>query len=116
MEHLLKKVKDRDITLVVAAGNEGETHTLDQITPQDFGTDERFNFITVGGVDKQGKYYIKTTNKKDANSPGKVDIYAGAVDVTAAKYDEAGDSSTTDTGTSLAAPAVVCFHTIILLA
>ena len=94
-----------DITLVVAAGNEGRERTLDTLVPQVYGTDDRFTMITVGGVDKEGKYYIDTVQGNGQG--GVVDIYAGAVDVSAASPAEGGTSYTTAPGTSLAAPAIV---------
>lgn len=95
-----------DVVIVVAAGNDGNIVTLDQIVPQEFDTNDN-ELITVGGVSKTGLYYEKTTNKK-GQLPGQVNHYAGAMDVTLAKYD--GDDSATkvETGTSFAAPAVVC--------
>ena len=105
MELVLKKCKDQDVTLVVAAGNDGRIRTLDAIIPQAFGTDDRFSMITVGGVDNAGKYYAKTI--QGTGQGGQVDIYAGAVGVVAAKHDEADDSTFADDGTSLAAPAIV---------
>ncbi|KAI4626211.1 uncharacterized protein J4E87_004711 [Alternaria ethzedia] len=104
LELVLKKCKDQDVTLVVAAGNDGRIRTLDAIIPQAFGTDDRFSMITVGGVDNAGKYYAKTI--QGTGQGGQVDIYAGAVGVVAAKHDEADDSTLADDGTSLAAPAI----------
>jgi subtilisin family serine protease len=100
-----------DITIVVAAGNEGKSHTLDQLVPQKFGDDERFDMITVGGVNKEGKYYADTVNSRGQG--GLVNLYAGAVDVVGARHDDTDESTVTGTGTSLAAPAVVSFiHSI----
>jgi hypothetical protein len=105
LQRLLLACKDMDITLVVAAGNEGRQRTLDTLVPQVYGTDNRFSMITVGGVDKEGKYYADTVQGNGQG--GAVDIYAGAVDVSAASPAEGGTSYTTAPGTSLAAPAVV---------
>lgn len=105
MERALRKCKDKDITLVVAAGNDGAIRTLDTLTPQAFGTDDRFSMITVGGVDQAGKYYRDTIQGNGQG--GQVDIYADAVNVVAAKHDGEDDSTTPATGTSAAAPAIV---------
>ncbi|KAI4943491.1 hypothetical protein J4E91_009401 [Alternaria rosae] len=104
MERALQKCKEEDITFVTAAGNEGRSRTLDSIVPQSFGTDDRFSMITVGGVDNAGKYYVPTIQGNGQG--GQVDIYAGAVDVVCAKHNEADDSTITEDGTSLAAPAI----------
>lgn len=105
MERALSKCKDKDITLVVAAGNDGAIRTLDTLTPQAFGTDDRFSMIIVGGVDQAGKYYRDTIQGNGQG--GQVDIYADAVNVVAAKHDGEDDSTTPATGTSAAAPAIV---------
>ena len=105
MERALRKCKDKDITLVIAAGNEGAIRTLDTLTPQAFGTDDRFSMITVGGVDQAGRYYRDTVQGNGQG--GQVDIYADAVNVVAAKHDGEDDSTTSATGTSAAAPAIV---------
>ncbi|KAH6860364.1 tri m 2 allergen [Alternaria sp. MG1] len=104
MERALRKCKDKDITLVIAAGNEGAIRTLDTLTPQAFGTDDRFSMITVGGVDQAGRYYRDTVQGNGQG--GQVDIYADAVNVVAAKHDGEDDSTTSATGTSAAAPAI----------
>lgn len=110
LEHALAECKKDGITLVIAAGNEGQHLTLDSLIPQTYGTDDRFEMITVGGVDNAGKYYAKTI--QGTGQGGQVDIYAGAVGVVAAKHDEADDSTLAGDGTSLAAPAIVsiCHH------
>jgi hypothetical protein len=109
MERALAKCKKLDVTIVVAAGNIGATHTLDELVPQQFGKDNRFSMITVGGVDKEGKYYRDTVNSAGQDKGGEVNLYAGAVDVTAATHDQQDDSTQVVTGTSVAAPAVVHF-------
>ena len=50
------RCKIMDITIVVAAGNGDALHKLDELVPQEFGTDNRFIMIIVGGVDKEGKH------------------------------------------------------------
>jgi hypothetical protein len=103
-----------DITIVVAAGNDGHLRTLDELVPQEFGNDNQFDMITVGGVDKEGRYYGTTINSRGQG--GVIDLYAGAVDVVGARHDETDESTKTDTGTSLAAPAVVYrLHCVISL-
>jgi hypothetical protein len=92
------------IPVVMAAGNTGPEDTLDNFVPQAFAPDEQFPMITVGGVDKEGRYWINTVNSKGEG--GKIDLYAGSVDVTLASSD-GDDKTVVDSGTSLAAPAVV---------
>jgi hypothetical protein len=113
MERTLRKCKARDVTLVVAAGNDGAFRTLDTLVPQAFGTDDRFSMITVGGVDQTGKYYRDTVQGKGEG--GQVDIYADAVQVVAAKHDDQDDSTTTVDGTSAAAPAIVSIEQLHLI-
>lgn len=108
LERALLRCKSQDITIVVAAGNEGRLHNLDEYVPQEFGNDDRFEMITVGGVDREGKYYKHTVNSRGQG--GEVNLYAGAVDVVGADANGKDNlASRTDTGSSLAAPAVVCF-------
>jgi hypothetical protein len=108
MKRAFRKLWDMDVTIVICAGNEGRDITLDKLTPQIFG-DATNELITVGGVNKEGLYYTDTINKADGGSKGEVNLYAGAIDVTVARHDQADDSTTISTGTSLAAPAVVRF-------
>lgn len=103
-----------DITIVVAAGNSGALRTLDELVPQQFGTDDRFIMIIVGGVDKEGKYYSTTVNIGGQGAGGKVHLYAGAVDFTAHTHDQQDDSIQVVTGTSAAIPAVVRFPSTLL--
>lgn len=94
-----------DVTIVVCAGNnEGQGIALDQLTPQRLG-DATNELITIGGVSKEGVYYIETINTRSRG--GEINLYAGAIDVTTARHDQADDSTTVGQGTSLAAPAVV---------
>lgn len=72
-----------DITIVVAAGNEGTLHMLDELVPQASGADSIFSMITVGGVNKEGKYYRATVNSRGQGAGGEVNLYAGAADATA---------------------------------
>jgi hypothetical protein len=105
LRRALERCKAADITVVIAAGNDA-SRTLDTTVPQEFGTDDAFSIITVGGVDKEGKHYKDTTNsRKDAG--GKVDLYTDAIDVKVAVYNKDDNSFTETTGTSHAAPAVV---------
>ena len=108
LEHALAECKKDGVTLVIAAGNDGEHRTLDSLIPQTYGTDDRFEMITVGGVDQTGKYYAQTVQGKGQG--GQVDVYADAVQVVAAKHDDKDskdDSTAPVDGTSAAAPAIV---------
>ena len=108
LEHALAECKKDGITLVIAAGNEGQHLTLDSLIPQTYGTDDRFEIITVGGVDQTGKYYAQTVQGKEGQG-GQVDVYADAVQVVAAKHDKDSKDDSTEAvdGTSAAAPAIV---------
>lgn len=105
LERQLKKCKELDITVVIAAGNEGTSRALDDLVPQRFGTDDKFDIITVGAVDKEGRYWAKTVNSR--GNGGQIDLYAGGVQVTCASHDGTEQSTVVKDGTSLAAPAVV---------
>ena len=106
LENALAEFKKEGVTLVIAAGNEGEHRTLDSLIPQTYGTDDRFEMITVGGVDQTGKYYAQTVQGKEGQG-GQVDVYADAVQVVGAKHDDKDDSTAPVDGTSAAAPAIV---------
>lgn len=95
---------EKDIVVVVCATNVGPELSLDEQAPQDLGTPDN-PLITVGGVGKDGTYYLGTATS--AEGQGHVDLYAGAIDVTVAKHNGAFDETLQDDGTSLAAPAVV---------
>ena len=98
-----------DVAIVICAGNnEGQGLALDQLAPQRFGGDATNELITVGGVNREGVYYTETINTR--NRGGEVNLYAGAIDVTTARHDQADDSTTIGQGTSLATPAVVRFQ------
>ncbi|KAI4711179.1 hypothetical protein J4E89_003744 [Alternaria sp. Ai002NY15] len=107
LENALAEFKKEAVTLVIAAGNDGEHRTLDSLIPQTYGTDNRFEMITVGGVDQTGKYYAQTVQGKEGQG-GQVDVYADAVQVVAAKHDKDSkdDSTAPVDGTSAAAPAI----------
>lgn len=103
MDRNIPFAQENDITVVVAAGNDGMSSVfLDQITPQNLGTANN-GLITVGGLEKDGSLYKDTT--PDRGNGGSLSIYAAARDVKVASHQ--GDAEfTTGTGTSLAAPAV----------
>lgn len=107
LEYALAECKKDGVTLVIAAGNDGEHRTLDSLIPQTYGTDDRFEMITVGGVDQTGKYYAHTV--QGMGQGGQVDVYADAVQVVAAKHDKNSKDDSTEAvdGTSAAAPAIV---------
>ncbi len=105
MERALQQLWAMDVTVVVAAGNDGQFVTLDEISPQNQGTDTN-ELITVGGVDRQGVLYTDTIFP-DGDKGGALNLYAGAVNVIAAVHDGAFDATGPFTGTSVAAPAVV---------
>ncbi|KAI4656032.1 hypothetical protein J4E93_000748 [Alternaria ventricosa] len=105
LEYALAECKKDGVTLVIAAGNDGEHRTLDSLIPQTYGTDNRFEMITVGGVDQTGKYYAHTVQGKEGQG-GQVDVYADAVQVVAAKHNDKDDSTAPVDGTSAAAPAI----------
>lgn len=103
MDRNIPFAQQNDITVVVAAGNDGQSPSfLDQTSPQNLGTTENA-LITVGGLEKDGSLYPDTTS--DRGNGGALTVYAAARDVLTASPE--GDSATIlSTGTSVAAPAV----------
>jgi subtilisin family serine protease len=87
------------VPVTIAAGNDPNTF-LDQTVPQKFGTPTN-TLITVGGVDKEGKLYSKTSPPRPGRS-GHMTVFAPAVDIVVP-----GKQGTGDTGTSQAAAIVV---------
>lgn len=102
MDRNIPFAQQNDITVVIAAGNDGVSSFLDQTTPQNLGTSDNA-LITVGALEKDGSLYTDTT--PDRGNGGSISIYAPGRDVTAASKDS-DDGTTPTTGTSVAAPAI----------
>jgi subtilisin family serine protease len=112
LQRALTECWNNGITVVIAAGNEGDESHLDEFTPQNLGAISN-ELITVGGVDREGKYF-SGTNNDPTGGQGAVNLYAGAIDVISAV--KTGDHDTSaDTGTSFAAPAVVSLQFLLCL-
>lgn len=104
MQRILEDMWSMDVTMVVAAGNDGQLgHSLDEIVPQKLGSPDNA-LITVGGVYKDGTLDDLTTF--DSGAGGSITVYAVSRDVVAADYRNNAGSVTTAPGTSVAAPAV----------
>jgi len=93
-----------DVVVVVCSASTAERDFLDELTPQFLGQTNN-ELIIVGGVNREGLDFAANVRSRD--NKGEVNLYAGAVDVTAASHNQAIDSTTILQGTSLAAPAVV---------
>ncbi|KAF2721518.1 hypothetical protein K431DRAFT_346376 [Polychaeton citri CBS 116435] len=103
MTQVLEECWANDIITVVAAGNEGENgRSLDEASPQFYGTRDN-GLITVGGVNAKGALSIQTTF--DAGKGGSITVYALAESVDVATHTD-NSGSLQRGGTSFAAPAV----------
>jgi subtilisin family serine protease len=100
MNQAIPLAQEKDITVIVAAGN--DARDLNEITPQNLGTADN-GLLTIGGVEKNGALFADTN--PDIGNGGSISIYAAARDVLCAGFDS--DSATRSVvGTSVAAPAV----------
>lgn len=93
-----------DVVVVICSASTAERDFLDELTPQFLGQTNN-ELIIVGGVNREGLDFDANVRSRD--NKGEVNLYAGAVDVTAASHNQALDSTTLVQGTSFAAPAVV---------
>jgi hypothetical protein len=96
------------VLVVIASGNEGlDGTTLDMKSPQNLGRVDN-PLITVGGVRADGQYWANTTPERPG-SGGSMTLYAQAVNVMgASNTGNAISDVRVDSGTSFAAPAIVC--------
>lgn len=112
-DKFLPLIEAAGVSIVAAAGNEGElkkatdpTIYLDQTSPGSIGT-ETNSVITVGGVNNAGAYWPGTTPCR-ARHAGSITVYAQAVDVyIAISHPTDVDIYLVRSGTSYSAPAVV---------
>lgn len=106
MDRIVQKCLDEGIVVVIASGNAGaDGGFIDETTPQDFGTAGN-GLITVGGVNRDGRLFDKTTRNR--NQGGSITVYGPAEALNVA--DNGRDSGARDEtveGTSFASPLVV---------
>jgi Subtilase family len=111
LERFVNDARARNVILVLAAGNDGqgsERTTLGDLVPQSFGS-ENNDIITVGAVTFNGDLYPETTPQGGGlaqSGTGDITVYAQGYQVISW---HAGRQTGIGTGTSLAAPIVVCY-------
>lgn len=101
MDRVIPFAAENDIVVTIPTGNDAPT-SLSMVTPQNLGITDNA-LITVGGVERDGSLF--TDGNPDLGDGGSITLYAAAREVLVASTDS-DTSTTTLTGTSLAAPAV----------
>jgi subtilisin family serine protease len=101
MDSVIPFAAENDIVVTIPTGNDAPT-SLAMVTPQNQGTTDNA-LITVAGVERDGSLF--TDSNPDLGTGGSITIYAAARLVLVASTDS-DTSTTTLSGTSLAAPAV----------
>jgi hypothetical protein len=99
LQRFLRFIKERDIPLVVAAGNAEQTVTVEQNYPQGLSTPDD-SMVIVGAVDQAGKPWDDMS--KDTNNL--ITTYAPGVQIEAPTV---GNEKMTESGTSQATAIVV---------